>query len=155
MQAGEFVHMMGDTHIYANHVEPLKEQLRNAPRHFPVGWAVGGTLGGAVGRAACRWVWLLAVGLWGVGLLQQAARSWVAGLGGMRSTGKGLGVREGAMIAALLHKGSVAQGKWARMVAAARCAQALPCGGAPSCCQRIPHPTPPHACSARVRRRCT
>lgn len=28
--------MMGDTHIYANHVEPLKEQLQNKPRHFPV-----------------------------------------------------------------------------------------------------------------------
>lgn len=36
MQPGEFVHMMGDTHIYANHVEPLKEQLRNPPKHFPV-----------------------------------------------------------------------------------------------------------------------
>lgn len=36
MQAGEFVHMMGDTHVYANHVEPLKQQLLNRPRHFPV-----------------------------------------------------------------------------------------------------------------------
>ena len=27
--------MMGDTHVYANHVEPLKEQLLNAPKHFP------------------------------------------------------------------------------------------------------------------------
>ncbi|KAJ9510051.1 hypothetical protein QJQ45_011729 [Haematococcus lacustris] len=35
LQPGEFVHMMGDTHVYANHVEPLKEQLRNTPRHFP------------------------------------------------------------------------------------------------------------------------
>eukprot|EP00983_Pelagomonas_calceolata_P026270 824750-Pelagomonas_calceolata.AAC.9 len=35
LQPGEFVHMMGDTHIYANHVEPLQEQLRNPPRHFP------------------------------------------------------------------------------------------------------------------------
>jgi dihydrofolate reductase/thymidylate synthase len=32
---GEFVHIMGDTHVYANHVEPLQQQLRNAPRHLP------------------------------------------------------------------------------------------------------------------------
>lgn len=37
LRPGEFVHMMGDTHVYSNHVEPLKEQLLNAPRHFPVG----------------------------------------------------------------------------------------------------------------------
>lgn len=36
LRPGEFVHMMGDTHVYANHVEPIKEQLRNTPRHFPV-----------------------------------------------------------------------------------------------------------------------
>ncbi|GAX85767.1 hypothetical protein CEUSTIGMA_g13182.t1 [Chlamydomonas eustigma] len=35
LRPGEFVHMMGDTHVYSNHVEPLKEQLRNTPRHFP------------------------------------------------------------------------------------------------------------------------
>jgi dihydrofolate reductase/thymidylate synthase len=35
LRRGEFVHMMGDTHIYASHVEPLREQLRNAPRAFP------------------------------------------------------------------------------------------------------------------------
>jgi len=35
LHPGEFVHVMGDTHVYANHVEPLKEQLKNAPRHFP------------------------------------------------------------------------------------------------------------------------
>ncbi|GLI68727.1 hypothetical protein VaNZ11_013217 [Volvox africanus] len=35
LRAGELVHVMGDTHVYANHVEPLKEQLKNAPRHFP------------------------------------------------------------------------------------------------------------------------
>ncbi len=27
---------MGDAHVYVNHVEPLKEQLKNAPRAFPV-----------------------------------------------------------------------------------------------------------------------
>ncbi|KAG2489029.1 hypothetical protein HYH03_012467 [Edaphochlamys debaryana] len=35
LQPGELVHCMGDTHVYANHVEPLREQLKNAPRHFP------------------------------------------------------------------------------------------------------------------------
>ncbi|MEW5316864.1 MAG: hypothetical protein WDW38_008208 [Sanguina aurantia] len=35
LQPGEFVHVMGDTHVYANHIEPLKEQLLNTPRHFP------------------------------------------------------------------------------------------------------------------------
>lgn len=29
------MHVLGDAHVYANHVEPLKEQLKNAPRHFP------------------------------------------------------------------------------------------------------------------------
>jgi dihydrofolate reductase/thymidylate synthase len=32
---GDFVHVLGDAHVYANHVGPLREQLRNAPRHFP------------------------------------------------------------------------------------------------------------------------
>jgi dihydrofolate reductase/thymidylate synthase len=26
---------MGDAHVYANHVEPLKEQLKRRPRAFP------------------------------------------------------------------------------------------------------------------------
>lgn len=36
LRPGDFVHVLGDAHVYANHVEPLKEQLKNAPRHFPV-----------------------------------------------------------------------------------------------------------------------
>ena len=32
---GDFVHTLGDAHVYANHVEPLREQLRNRPRPFP------------------------------------------------------------------------------------------------------------------------
>jgi dihydrofolate reductase/thymidylate synthase len=36
LAAGDFVHVLGDAHVYANHVEPLKEQLKNAPHHFPV-----------------------------------------------------------------------------------------------------------------------
>jgi dihydrofolate reductase/thymidylate synthase len=35
LQPGEFVHTIGDAHVYSNHVEPLKQQLTNAPRHFP------------------------------------------------------------------------------------------------------------------------
>ena len=35
LQAGDFVHICGDTHVYANHVEPLKEQLARTPNPFP------------------------------------------------------------------------------------------------------------------------
>lgn len=31
---------MGDAHVYANHVEPLKEQLQNSLKPFPVGTLV-------------------------------------------------------------------------------------------------------------------
>ena len=37
LQPGDFIHTMGDAHVYINHVEPLKEQLQNSPRPFPVG----------------------------------------------------------------------------------------------------------------------
>lgn len=36
LKPGEFIHTMGDAHVYVNHVEPLKEQLQNSPRPFPV-----------------------------------------------------------------------------------------------------------------------
>lgn len=36
LRPGDFVHVLGDAHVYANHVEPLKQQLQNVPRHFPV-----------------------------------------------------------------------------------------------------------------------
>lgn len=36
LKAGELVHVLGDAHVYANHVDPLKEQLQNTPRPFPV-----------------------------------------------------------------------------------------------------------------------
>ena len=36
MLPGKFVHFMGDTHVYKNHVEPLKEQLGRVPKPFPV-----------------------------------------------------------------------------------------------------------------------
>jgi thymidylate synthase len=35
LRPGEFVHFLGDAHVYANHVEALHEQLQNAPRAFP------------------------------------------------------------------------------------------------------------------------
>lgn len=34
---GEFIHVMGDAHVYNNHIEPLRnEQLARLPKHFPV-----------------------------------------------------------------------------------------------------------------------
>ncbi len=36
LQPGEFVHVLGDAHVYTNHVEPLQQQLQNEPRPFPV-----------------------------------------------------------------------------------------------------------------------
>lgn len=35
LKPGDFVHTTGDTHVYKNHVEPLKEQLQRKPRPFP------------------------------------------------------------------------------------------------------------------------
>jgi len=35
LTAYEFVHFFGDTHVYKNHVESLKEQLLRAPKQFP------------------------------------------------------------------------------------------------------------------------
>ena len=35
LKPGDFVHVMGDTHVYSNHVEPLKKQLLCEPRPFP------------------------------------------------------------------------------------------------------------------------
>ena len=36
LKPGEFVHVIGDAHVYMNHVEPLKEQLEREPRPFPI-----------------------------------------------------------------------------------------------------------------------
>ena len=34
-QPGDFVHTLGDAHVYVNHIKPLKEQLQRKPRPFP------------------------------------------------------------------------------------------------------------------------
>ncbi|KAG1692341.1 hypothetical protein DVH05_025511 [Phytophthora capsici] len=35
LKPGEFVHVIGDAHVYLNHVEPLQKQLTRTPRPFP------------------------------------------------------------------------------------------------------------------------
>ncbi|GMH51754.1 hypothetical protein TrRE_jg3413 [Triparma retinervis] len=35
LKAGEFIHVIGDAHVYLNHVDALKEQLERKPRRFP------------------------------------------------------------------------------------------------------------------------
>ncbi|XP_066435712.1 thymidylate synthase [Eleutherodactylus coqui] len=35
LKPGEFVHTLGDAHIYLNHLEPLKTQLQRKPKTFP------------------------------------------------------------------------------------------------------------------------
>jgi thymidylate synthase len=35
LKRGDFIHVLGDAHIYKNHVEPLKEQITRIPNDFP------------------------------------------------------------------------------------------------------------------------
>jgi len=35
LKPGDFVHSLGDTHVYNNHIEPLREQLLRQPTPFP------------------------------------------------------------------------------------------------------------------------
>ena len=35
LKPGTFIHVIGDAHVYVNHVEPLKEQLKRVPNPFP------------------------------------------------------------------------------------------------------------------------
>jgi thymidylate synthase len=34
-QPGEFIHTMGDCHVYLNHMSALKEQITRTPKKFP------------------------------------------------------------------------------------------------------------------------
>jgi dihydrofolate reductase / thymidylate synthase len=36
LERGEFIHTLGDAHVYSNHVEPLQDQLRRVPHPFPL-----------------------------------------------------------------------------------------------------------------------
>ena len=36
LQPGEFIHTIGDAHVYKNHVEPLKTQLDRKPFKYPI-----------------------------------------------------------------------------------------------------------------------
>jgi len=36
LRPGDFVHTLGNAHVYKNHVEPLKTQLERTPRPFPL-----------------------------------------------------------------------------------------------------------------------
>eukprot|EP00747_Dinoflagellata_sp_TGD_P182980 gnl/TRDRNA2_/TRDRNA2_37574_c0_seq1.p1 gnl/TRDRNA2_/TRDRNA2_37574_c0~~gnl/TRDRNA2_/TRDRNA2_37574_c0_seq1.p1 ORF type:complete len:531 (-),score=122.29 gnl/TRDRNA2_/TRDRNA2_37574_c0_seq1:202-1719(-) len=36
LKPGEFVHNLGNAHVYLNHIEPLKTQLERTPRPFPI-----------------------------------------------------------------------------------------------------------------------
>ena len=35
LEPGDFIHVMGDAHVYLDHIEPLKLQLLREPRPFP------------------------------------------------------------------------------------------------------------------------
>jgi len=36
LKPGEFIHTLGNAHVYQNHVDPLLEQLKRTPRPFPI-----------------------------------------------------------------------------------------------------------------------
>jgi thymidylate synthase len=38
LKPGDFVHTLGDAHLYSNHFEQAREQLRRAPKQLPTMW---------------------------------------------------------------------------------------------------------------------
>lgn len=36
LKLGDFVHVIGDAHVYRTHVKPLEEQIQKQPKPFPV-----------------------------------------------------------------------------------------------------------------------
>ncbi len=38
LEVGEFIHTLGDAHIYSNHLEQVKEQLTRTPKAAPKLW---------------------------------------------------------------------------------------------------------------------
>ena len=36
MKRGEFIHAMGDMHVYSNHIKQLEKQIKRNPATFPI-----------------------------------------------------------------------------------------------------------------------
>jgi dihydrofolate reductase / thymidylate synthase len=36
LKPGEFIHVLGDSHVYTNHIDPLREQVARKPDPFPI-----------------------------------------------------------------------------------------------------------------------
>ena len=64
LRAAELVLVMGDAHVYADHVEPLKQQLQQQPFPFPVRATAGSCLGVLVFHADTMWIVVLVYRLW-------------------------------------------------------------------------------------------